>query len=92
MLTKGQSGNPNGRKPGKSFADFLRKKKGLSQDLYNAVHPLLKSDDENIRVKAATFLQEARDGRPAQAVQLSDTDGKPLTFSIVNFSELKKPE
>jgi len=68
---KGQSGNPNG-KPKDTFGVFLRQKKGLSQELYDAIHPLLKSKDEAIVLKAAEFLRDSRDGKPAQMIDTPD--------------------
>jgi len=72
-FTKGQSGNPGGR-PKDTLGAFLRSKKKLPQELFDAVHPLLKSDDESTRMKAAEFLRDTRDGKPSQMFDIpSDT-------------------
>lgn len=86
---KGQSGNPNGR-PKDTLGNFLREKKGLPEDIFNAVEPLLKSQDESIRMKAAEFLRDTRDGRPGQSVALTDADGQPLQLQVVSYSECQK--
>lgn len=68
----GQSPNPAGR--GKdTLGAFLRDKSHLPQEIFDAVYPLLKSHDERIRLQAAEFLTDRRDGKPMQSVSV---DGK----------------
>lgn len=68
----GQSGNPGGR-PKNTLQSLLRDKKTLPNEIYKSVYPLLKSKNENIRLQAAEFLRDARDGKPTQSVDVAVT-------------------
>ena len=86
---KGVSGNVSGR-PKDTLGCFLREKKELPQEIYDAIYPLLISQDEAMRMKAAEFLRDSRDGRPGQSVALTDADGSPLQLQVVSYSECQK--
>ena len=86
QFKKGQSGNPNGR-PKDTLGVLLRLNKGLPLEIFNAVYPLLKSDDETIVIKAAEFLRDTRDGKPAQMIDFGDAEVFPF---IIVRPEVKK--
>lgn len=88
--TKGISGNPGG-KPKDTLGAFLREKKNLPEEIYNAVYPLLKSKSEKVRIQACEFLRDTRDGKPPQSVELAGADGSSLVVEVVNYSNLGKP-
>lgn len=79
-FVKGKSGNPAGR-PKDTLGNFLRDKKKLPQEIYDAVYPLLKDSDKAIRIKAAEFLSDRRDGKPSQL--LGSDPENPLPSGIV---------
>lgn len=70
MFVKGVSGNPSGR-PKNGLREFLLKKKGLPNDIYKAVYPLLKSKKESNRIWAAEYLRDSTWGKPAQDLNVS---------------------
>ena len=73
-FVKGQSGNPGGRLRD-LFGELVRSKKGLPDELFNAVYPLLKSKDENMVLKAVTFIKESGWGKSIQQIGFdSDVD------------------
>lgn len=82
---KGVSGNPGGR-PKDTMQEFLRGKEKLPQEIYDAIHPLLKSRSEKMRLAAGEFLRDTRDGKPAQAIQHSGLDDGPIKFEITQFN------
>ena len=84
---KGESGNPSGR-PINTLQHFLRDKKNLPQEIWDAVYPLLKSDNEKIRLEAAEFLRDTRDGKPSQP--LSNDPENPFLFSGEDEGFIKK--
>lgn len=85
MFKPGQSGNPSGR-PKDTLGNFLRTKKHLPKQIYDAVYPLLKSKKEATRIWAAEFLRDSRDGKPTQAMELAGKDGGPLQVESLNLS------
>jgi len=87
QFKKGVSGNPSGR-PVDTLQHFLRDKKNLPQEIFDAVYPLLKSKKEATRIWAAEFLRDTRDGKPSQSVLLGGDAENPLPYSIsVNFKQ-----
>ena len=83
----GESGNPSGR-PKDELGAFLRDKKNLPQDIYNAIFPLLQSSKEQSRIQAAEFLRDSAWGRPMQA--LMDFEGRVFPFTIIRPDEQRK--
>ena len=85
MFKPGISGNPSGR-PVNHLQVLLRKKKKLPQELYNAVHPLLKSKKEATIIWAAEFLRDTTWGKPAQELQHTGEGGKQIIVEITSKS------
>lgn len=63
--TKGKSGNPAGR-PKDAIAPLAREK---SVEAFNTLLALLKSEDENIRLKASLAIIERGFGKPIQPLE-----------------------
>lgn len=83
--------NLNGRpknQPSNPIKEFLRKQKSLPKDIFDTVHPLLKSEKENIRIWAAEFLRDTAYGKPAPYIEADLGNGDVLvqvvSYSIVN--------
>lgn len=90
---KGQSGNPNGRPP---------KSKALSEELRRLLQRHAPgSKKSNLEVIVAKLLELAREGdkdalryvfdrlegRPAQALELTGDDARPVTFRYIDGNE-----
>ena|SRR3990167_6897178 len=78
----GQSGNPSGR-PKNFLGELLRSKKMLPQEIYDAVHPLLKSQKEQTIIWAAEFLRDSAWGKPLQEIGGYDENGKFVSYSLL---------
>ena len=74
----GQSGNPKGRAP--SPVDIAALAREHGPRCIEVAADLLDSDDERIRLAAATALLDRGFGKPVQT--LSGEDGAPLTIVL----------
>jgi hypothetical protein len=76
---KGQVGNPRGRP--KLYAEVQELIRSLTTDnIARIVRLADESDDENIRLKASTWLHEQGWGKAPQSVQLTGAEGVPLVI------------
>jgi hypothetical protein len=76
---KGQSGNPGGR-PKSSEVEQLAKEHTEAAIL--RLVQWMQSDNAKASVSACNALLDRAWGKPKQAVEHADPDGKPLTFTI----------
>ena len=74
------NGNPGGR-PKNLLQIYLRSKDRLPHEIYNAVHPLLKSKIGKERIFAAEFLRDSAWGKPVQMLE----PGNELSELIVRM-------
>ena len=81
------AGNAGGKSKN-SLGVLLRSKEKLPQEIYDAVHPLLKSKRPDIVLKAAEFLSYARDGKPAQMLEIPD--GMAFPFSVIRPNDRER--
>ena len=83
---KGQSGNPGGkRKPTLQWKHFKSLCQEHSIDAFKVLKKLIRSDDENIQLRAVRELLDRAFGKPTQAIDLHKTDN-----SMDEFVELPK--
>ena len=91
---KGKSGNLKGRPKGETLGDIYRRDKKFPKMADEVFQKLLKSKDEKIVFDTIKFMVEIRDGKAATV--LSNADGTPINFSVMNFapakSETEKPK
>lgn len=71
--------NPGGR-PKDVLGQLLRSKGKLPQEIYDSIHPLLKSKSEKVRIMAAEFLRDTAWGKPISGV--IDQDGNWVPYSL----------
>lgn len=76
----GVSGNPGGKPKG--LAEFRARIAGYSEKAERTLIELLDSDNDRVRLSAATELLDRLYGRPAS--MLADADGKPVQVMQVN--------
>ena len=88
MFRPGQSGNPKGRPLGTrdEVGSAIRADKKAPKRLISNLRRLQKSKDENVSLKATIAEIEFGWGKASQAVQLTDGDGQPITFTLVNYA------
>lgn len=80
----GQSGNPSGRPKG--LADFRARIAGYSEKAERTIVELLDSDNDRVRLAAASELLDRLYGRPTS--MLADADGKPVQLTQVTYVEI----
>lgn len=79
---KGQSGNPNGR-PKDILGPIVKKKTKDGTVLVDRVFEIFEnSDDDEVVIKAATWLADRGWGKPAQAVEVGGKDGGDIIVRI----------
>lgn len=71
---KGQSGNPSGR-PKDPFRELIREKTNGGKALVEKALSLLKSEDEDIQLKAVHYLSDRGWGKASQPVEHSGEVG-----------------
>lgn len=77
----GQSGNPNGR-PKDTIAPLARAK---GKEAFETLVKLLKSKDENIRLKASIAILERGFGKPTQPIE-GDLKGEIVHMGVVKVN------
>lgn len=78
---KGESGNPSGR-PKDPFRVLIKEKTNDGELLINTMLGLLKSENEDIRVKAVHWLADRGWGKALQPVEHSGEVGHRLQFVL----------
>jgi hypothetical protein len=82
---KGQSGNPSGRP---KLPECLKKNAGRAAE---ELILLLDSTDEGIRIKAAEKILDRVFGKPAQSLELSGDQDKPVQLQFVDRAVKESP-
>jgi hypothetical protein len=83
MFKPGQSGNPSGR-PKDILGPIVKKKTKDGVELVDRVLEIFRSSgDDEIVIKAATWLADRGWGKPAQSVEVGGKDGGDIIVKIV---------
>ena len=81
---KGVSGNPGGR-PRDPLPKLIKAATKDGDKLVKKAMVLLNSKNEDIQMKALSWLSDRGWGKPAQSVDLSNTSGEPFVVKVINF-------
>lgn len=90
---KGQSGNPNGRpRKNKAMSEELRRllqrqAPGTKRSNLEVLVAKLLDMAEAGQLDAIKYICDRLEGRPAQAVELSGDEARPVTFRYIDGNE-----
>lgn len=87
LWKEGQSGNPNGRPKGKSFADYLTDDD--KERVVKNILSLANDGDKKTRLKANEILAGYIFGRPKQITEITGEDGGKLEVEVNFTNEVK---
>ena len=83
----GVSGNPSGR-PKDELGILIRSKDKLPSEIYQTVYKIMtESKFDKIKLAACEFFRDTGWGKPVQAHNLLDEEGRVVTWQIINYKD-----